>query len=57
MGNDAVSRLIGTLPGINLSSDLVLAANSTMVAGVSAAFVNVQRDGVDASAAGRNAAG
>jgi hypothetical protein len=57
MGNDAVSGLIGTLPGINLSSDLVLAANSTMVAGVSAAFVNVQRDGVDASAAGRNAAG
>ncbi|HEY2380503.1 MAG TPA: TonB-dependent receptor [Terriglobia bacterium] len=57
MGNDAVSGLIGTLPGINLSSDLVLAANSTMAAGVSAAYVNVTRDGVDASAAGRNAAG
>src|SRR5262245_20531838 len=43
MGNDAVTGLIGTLPGINLSSDLVLAANSTMVAGVSAANVNIQR--------------
>jgi hypothetical protein len=57
MGNDAVTGLIGTLPGINLSSDLVLAANSTMVAGVSAANVNIQRDGVDASAAGRWPAG
>src|SRR6478672_5805454 len=26
MGNDAITGLIGTLPGINLSSDLVLAA-------------------------------
>jgi Carboxypeptidase regulatory-like domain len=57
MGNDAVTGLIGTLPGINFSADQVLQANSTMVAGVSAAFVNLQRDGVDASAAGRNAAG
>ena len=57
MGNDAITGLIGTLPGINLSSDLVLAANSTMVAGVSAANVNIQRDGVDASAAGRWPAG
>jgi hypothetical protein len=53
MGNDAVTGLIGTLPGINLSSDLVLQANNTMVAGVSAANVNIQRDGVDASASGR----
>ena len=57
MGNDAVTGLIGTLPGINLSSDLVLQANNTMVAGVSAANVNIQRDGVDASAAGRWPAG
>src|SRR6185369_6667956 len=30
MGNDAVTGLIGTLPGINLSSDLVLQVNNTM---------------------------
>src|SRR5215467_10447782 len=53
MGTDAVPGLIGTLPGINLSNDLVLNANNTMVAGVSAANVNIQRDGVDASASGR----
>src|SRR5215471_5110883 len=53
MGNDAVTGLIGTLPGINLSSDLVLGANNTMVAGVSAANVNIQGHGVDASASGR----
>lgn len=49
--------LVRTLPGINLSNDLILNANDSMLAGVSAANVVVQRDGVDASAAGRWPAG
>ena len=56
MGNDAMG-LVRTLPGINLSNDLILNANDSMLAGVSAANVVVQRDGVDASAAGRWPAG
>src|SRR5438045_2769513 len=56
MGNDAMN-LVRTLPGMNLSSDLINNANDTKLAGVSAANVTVQRDGVDASAAGRWAAG
>jgi len=56
MGNDAIS-LVRTLPGVNLASDLILAANDSKLAGVSAANVNVQRDGVDASGAGRWPAG
>lgn len=48
---------VRTLPGLNLSSDLILAANDSKLAGVSAANVNIQRDGVDASAAGRWPAG
>jgi len=57
MGNDAITGLIGTMPGINFSSDQIFLANQDMVAGVSAADVNIQRDGVDASAAGRWPAG
>ena len=55
MGNDAVSGLVGTMPGITgiNTIDQTLTANNDMVAGVSAAFVNITRDGVDASAAGR----
>jgi hypothetical protein len=56
MGNDALN-LVRTLPGMNLSSDLINNANDTKLAGVSAANVAVQRDGVDASAAGRWPAG
>ena len=56
MGNDAIS-LVRTLPGVNLSNDLVLGANDSKLAGVSAANVVVQRDGVDASGAGRWPAG
>src|SRR5436189_5746433 len=56
MGNDAMN-LVRTLPGMNLSTDLINNANDTKLAGVSAANVTVQRDGVDASAAGRWAAG
>src|SRR5207253_3040085 len=52
MGNDALN-LVRTLPGLNLANDLVLAANDSKLAGVSAANVQIQRDGVDASAAGR----
>src|SRR5262249_33600531 len=55
-GNDGVSGLVGTMRGIRgiNTIDQPLTANNDMVAGVSAAFVNLQRDGVDASAAGRN---
>jgi hypothetical protein len=56
MGNDALSQ-VRTLPGLNLSNDLILSANDTKLAGVSAANVNIQRDGADASAAGRWPAG
>jgi Carboxypeptidase regulatory-like domain len=56
MGNDVLTQ-VRTLPGLNLSSDLILAANDSKLAGVSAANVNIQRDGVDASAAGRWPAG
>ena len=56
MGNDAIN-LVKTLPGVNLSNDLILAANDSKIAGVSAANVVVQRDGVDASAGGRWPAG
>src|SRR5262245_597288 len=56
MGNDVLS-LVRTLPGLNLAGDLVLNANDSKVAGVSAANAQVQRDGVDASAAGRWPAG
>src|SRR5690242_2170045 len=56
MGNDVLNQ-VRTLPGLNLSNDLVLQANDSKLAGVSAANVNIQRDGVDASAAGRWPAG
>jgi hypothetical protein len=56
MGNDAMG-LVRTLPGINLSSDLINTANDSKLAGISAANVVVQRDGVDASGAGRWPAG
>lgn len=52
MGNDVLNQ-VRVLPGLNLSNDLVLGANDSKLAGVSAANVNIQRDGVDASAAGR----
>jgi hypothetical protein len=52
MGNDALG-LVRTLPGLNLADDLVNNANDSKLAGVSAANVQIQRDGVDASAAGR----
>jgi hypothetical protein len=56
MGNDVLS-LVRTLPGLNLHDDLVLNANDSKVAGVSAANAQVTRDGLDASAAGRWPAG
>ena len=56
MGNDAMG-LVRTLPGVNLSNDLINTANDSKLAGISAANVIVQRDGVDASGAGRWPAG
>jgi hypothetical protein len=56
MGNDAMG-LVRTLPGVNLSNDLINSANDSKLAGVSAANIVVQRDGVDSSAAGRWPAG
>jgi hypothetical protein len=52
MGNDVLD-LTRTLAGVNLSDDLILGANNTKLAGVSAANIQIQRDGVDASSAGR----
>jgi hypothetical protein len=54
MGSDVLD-LVRTLPGISLAdprlsaSDLTNRSNNTIVAGVSAANVQVQRDGVDAT--------
>ncbi|HSU87514.1 MAG TPA: carboxypeptidase-like regulatory domain-containing protein, partial [Terriglobia bacterium] len=56
MGNDTLN-LVRTLPGLNLSNDLIFAANDSKLAGVSASSIQIQRDGVDASAAGRWPAG
>src|SRR5262245_38739885 len=52
MGNDVLD-LTRTMAGVNLSSDLILGANNTKLAGVSAANIQIQRDGVEASSAGR----
>jgi hypothetical protein len=52
MGNDVLD-LTRTMAGINLSSDLILGANNTKLAGVSAANIQIQRDGVEASSSGR----
>ena len=48
-GNE-VLNLLQTLPGVVMSDSPVLSPNSTTFAGVSAANVNIQRDGVDAGA-------
>src|SRR5947208_1436729 len=56
MGNDTLN-LVRTRPGLNLSNDLIFAANDSKLAGVSASSIQIQRDGVDASAAGRWPAG
>ena len=57
MGNDALS-LVRTLPGLNMTTgDPRTTANDTKLAGVSAANIQIQRDGVDASGSGRWAAG
>jgi hypothetical protein len=56
MGNDAMS-LVRTLPGLNLANNVITNADDSKLAGITASNVVVQRDGVDASAAGRWAAG
>ena len=48
---------LGSWPGVTLTNDPIFQANSTELAGVSAANIQIQRDGVDASASGRWAAG
>src|SRR5213595_368211 len=45
MGNDTLN-LVRTLPGLNLSNDLIFAANDSKLAGVSASNIQIQRDGV-----------
>src|SRR5688572_12153062 len=52
MGSDVLS-LVRVLPGINVSEDMATAANDAKLAGVSAQNLQVTRDGIDASAAGR----
>jgi hypothetical protein len=56
MGNDVLS-LIRVMPGVTMTNNPIFAANSTELAGVSASNIQIQRDGVDASASGRWAAG
>jgi hypothetical protein len=56
MGNDVLS-LVRVMAGVTLTTDPIFQANSTELAGVSAANIQIQRDGVDASASGRWAAG
>ena len=56
MGNDVLS-LIRVMPGVTMTTNPIFAANSTELAGVSASNIQIQRDGVDASASGRWAAG
>src|SRR5438093_5341610 len=52
MGNDALT-LMRTMPGVNMANDLVNNANDTKLAGVSAANIQIQRDGVEASSGAR----
>src|ERR1051326_3327277 len=52
MGNDVLD-LTRTMAGVNLSNDVILGANNTKLAGVSAANIQIQRDGVEASSSGR----
>jgi hypothetical protein len=52
MGNDALT-LMRTMPGVNMADDLVNNANDTKLAGVSAANIQIQRDGVEASSGAR----
>src|SRR5688572_10696241 len=56
MGND-VLNLIRVMGGVNMTTDPIFGANDTELAGVSAANIQIQRDGVEASASGRWAAG
>ena len=56
MGNDVLS-LIRVMAGVTMTTNAIFAANSTELAGVSASNIQIQRDGVDASASGRWAAG
>jgi hypothetical protein len=56
MGNDVLS-LIRVMAGVTMTTDPIFGANNTELAGVSAANIQIQRDGVEASASGRWAAG
>jgi hypothetical protein len=55
-GAEAID-LVRTLPGVQMTSDPIAGGDDTTLAGVSAAFAQVQRDGVDASGGGRWATG
>jgi len=56
VGNDVLS-LTRLLPGVSMTESPIFGANDTLLAGVSAANVQIQRDGVEASASGRWTAG
>jgi hypothetical protein len=56
IGNDVLS-LTRLLPGVSMTTSPIFGANDTLLAGVSAANVQIQRDGVEASAGGRWTAG
>jgi hypothetical protein len=56
MGNDVLS-LTRVMAGVTLTDSPIFAANATELAGVSAANIQIQRDGVEASGGGRWPAG
>jgi hypothetical protein len=56
MGNDVLD-LIRVMAGVTMTTNPIFAANSTELAGVSASNIQIQRDGVEASAAGTLAHG
>ena len=56
MGNDVLS-LTRVMAGVTMTDNAIFAANATELAGVSAANIQIQRDGIEASGGGRWAAG
>jgi hypothetical protein len=56
MGSDVLS-LVRTMAGVNMTNDPIFGGNNTKLAGVSAANVQIQRDGIEAGASARWPAG
>jgi hypothetical protein len=56
MGSDVLS-LVRTMAGVNMTNDPIFGGNNTKLAGVSAANVQIQRDGIEAGLSARWPAG